>query len=241
MSVIKKHYSVKQNLARLVSLLTIACCVVTMCSFKAAYDDYQSSKPVQTSNQIIDQQETMSKTSAADAISKTNENNLMAVTEKKEYQAKVEQVEKDRAEEAKRQKALLAKKKKEAAEKAKASEEAEANTEKTTDSNYTWSGAKLSKASGTVMGPSGKETYYNLDMSGVVQTMRRLGYSEAKYPYAVRADGVKTLGGYVMVAANLNLRPRGTLIKTSLGIGIVCDTGGFASSNPRQLDIATTW
>ena len=44
-----------------------------------------------------------------------------------------------------------------------------------------------------------------------------------------------------MVAANFSIRPRGTTIETSLGTGIVCDTGGFARSNPTQLDIATSW
>lgn len=108
-------------------------------------------------------------------------------------------------------------------------------------SDYKYNGVVLSKGRGTVRGPSGKETYYNLNMNGVIRIMRSKGFSEAKYPYAVRADGVKTLGGYVMVAANLNLRPRGSLVKTSLGMGIVCDTGGFASRNPTQLDVATAW
>ena len=49
------------------------------------------------------------------------------------------------------------------------------------------------------------------------------------------------LGSYVMVAANLSVHPRGSLVPTSLGTGIVCDTGGFAASNPNQLDIATSW
>ena len=78
-------------------------------------------------------------------------------------------------------------------------------------------------------------------MSGVVSIMRRKGFSEAEYPYNVRADGVKCLGPYVMVAAHLGNRPRGSKIQTSLGTGIVCDTGGFAASNPNQIDIATSW
>ena len=49
------------------------------------------------------------------------------------------------------------------------------------------------------------------------------------------------LGDYVMVAANFGLRPRGSLVPTSMGMGIVCDTGGFAAANPTQLDIATAW
>lgn len=44
-----------------------------------------------------------------------------------------------------------------------------------------------------------------------------------------------------MVAANLNIRPKGTLVTTSMGIGIVADTGGFATGNPNQIDIATNW
>lgn len=104
-----------------------------------------------------------------------------------------------------------------------------------------YSGTKLSRSRGSIQGPSGKETYYNLNMNGVVSIMRRQGFSESEYPYNVRADGVKCLGPYVMVAAHLGKRPRGSKVKTSLGTGIVCDTGGFASSNPTQIDIATAW
>lgn len=104
-----------------------------------------------------------------------------------------------------------------------------------------YSGAKLSRLRGSIQGPSGKETYYNLNMSGVVSIMRRMGFSESEYPYSVRADGVKCLGPYVMVAAHLGKRPRGSKVQTSLGAGIVCDTGGFASSNPTQIDVATAW
>lgn len=104
--------------------------------------------------------------------------------------------------------------------------------------NGGWSGSVLSPMAGVNMGPSGKETYYNLPMDGVIATMRRMGNND---PYWVRADGVKMLGNYVMVAANLSIRPRGSLVPTSLGMGIVCDTGGFAYSNPTQLDIAVSW
>lgn len=101
-----------------------------------------------------------------------------------------------------------------------------------------WNGQKLTPQAGSIMGPSGKETYYNLDMSGVVRIMRSMGNKDK---YWVRGDGVKMLGKYVMVAANLQLRPRGSHIQTSLGMGIVCDTGGFAAHNATQLDIATNW
>lgn len=87
-----------------------------------------------------------------------------------------------------------------------------------------------------------KETYYNLDMSYVVELMRYEGYSEEDYPYSVSDEnGCKMLGNYIMVAANLDRYPKGTIVETSLGMGIVCDTGEFAVSNPNQFDIAVTW
>lgn len=104
-----------------------------------------------------------------------------------------------------------------------------------------WAGDVLSKSKGAIYGPSGKETYYNLDMSGVIRAMRYAGYSEEEYPYWIREDGVKMLGSYVMVAANYEIRPKGAIIQSSLGYAIVCDTGGFARSNPTQLDIAVSW
>ena len=104
--------------------------------------------------------------------------------------------------------------------------------------NTRWKGPVLTKSRGTIMGPSGKETYYNLNMDGVVRIMRRMGNNDE---YWVREDGVKMLGDYVMVAANLDIRPRGSLVETSLGMGIVCDTGTFAKRNPYQIDIAVSW
>lgn len=104
-----------------------------------------------------------------------------------------------------------------------------------------WNGQVLNAWLGTVQGPSGRETYYNLPMSGVISIMRDLGYSEEEYPYWVRRDGCKMLGDYIMVAANLQLRPRGTIVETSLGIGLVCDTGGFAQYNEYQIDVAVDW
>ena len=101
-----------------------------------------------------------------------------------------------------------------------------------------WNGQRLNRVLGTINGPSGKETYYNLNMDGVIAIMRRMGNND---PYWIREDGVKMLGDYVMVAANLHLRPRGSYVLTSLGMGIVCDTGGFARRNPYQLDIAVNW
>ena len=99
----------------------------------------------------------------------------------------------------------------------------------------------LTKSGGVFQGPSGKETYYNLPMGNIITEMRNKGYSVEEYPYYIREDGAKMLGPYVMCAANLSVRPKGTILETSLGMAIVCDTGGFASGNPTMLDMATDW
>ena len=101
--------------------------------------------------------------------------------------------------------------------------------------------APLTPEAGTVEGYSGRETFYNLPMEGVVEIMRAEGYSEEEYPYWVREDGCKMLGDYIMGAAHLPTSPRGTILPTSRGMGIVCDTGAFAEQNRRQIDIAVDW
>lgn len=102
----------------------------------------------------------------------------------------------------------------------------------------TWTGSRLTRLGGVNYGPSGKETYYNLNMSGVVRIMRNMGYSEAEYPYWVRKDGCKMLGPYIMAAANLTNHPRGSIVESSLGWTIICDTGYLQWD---QLDIAVSW
>lgn len=104
--------------------------------------------------------------------------------------------------------------------------------------DYEWDGDVIDSYVGTVKGPSGKETFYNLPMGGVIDIMESLGYTGE---YWVREDGAKMLGDFIMVAAELGSRPKGTIIKTSLGWAVVCDTGGFAKWNSTQLDIATAW
>ena len=104
--------------------------------------------------------------------------------------------------------------------------------------SYNWDGPVLSRSKGSVYGPSGKETYYNLNMSGCVRNMNRRGYY---YDVWVRNDGCKMFGDYIMCAANLGVHPFGSLVECSLGTCIVVDTGGFAAGNPNQLDIAVTW
>ncbi|HCK87493.1 MAG TPA: hypothetical protein DHW39_01655 [Erysipelotrichaceae bacterium] len=102
----------------------------------------------------------------------------------------------------------------------------------------TWDGRKLTRSNGTIMGPSGKETYYNLRMNYVVELMHDAGFQGE---YWVRSDGVKMFGDYVMVAADFSIRPKGTILPTSLGMGIVCDTGTFIYTNRYQIDIAVNW
>ena len=107
---------------------------------------------------------------------------------------------------------------------------------------YSWTGAILNPSSGSVAGPSGKETYYNLDMSGVISGMRSLGFDAVNYPYWVRSDGAKMLGPYVMVAADLSAHPKGSIIDISLGQAIVADTGGFVNNGSgTKVDVAVTW
>ena len=100
---------------------------------------------------------------------------------------------------------------------------------------------RITKERGGYMGPSGRETYYNLWMGNCVAYMRELGYDEILYPEWTRDDGAKMLGNYVMCAANWKTRPRGTIIPTSLGDAIVVDTGEFVADYPNGVDLAVDW
>lgn len=157
---------------------------------------------------------------------------------------KTDMIQKAKKEAEAKKKAEEEKKKAEEEEKAKQKAEQEqaqtAQVQQNTQpqTSPSWNGSVLSPSAGVNYGPSGKETYYNLDMSGVVSIMRGMGNND---PYWVREDGCKMLGNYIMVAAHLGTHPRGSLVETSLGTGIVCDTGGFAAGNANQLDIATNW
>jgi soluble cytochrome b562/3D (Asp-Asp-Asp) domain-containing protein len=96
----------------------------------------------------------------------------------------------------------------------------------------------LTKSSGVNYYGEQKETYYNLNMSRVVNNAQNAGLEG---DYWVREDGAKMFGDYVIVAANQDVHPYGSTVETSIGTGIVLDTGGFASGNPTQVDIATDW
>lgn len=100
---------------------------------------------------------------------------------------------------------------------------------------------RLTASLGVVYGPSGRETWYNLPMEGVIEIMRNMGFTEEEHPFWIREDGCKMLGDYIMVAANHEIRPRGSLLETSLGTGRVCDTGAFVLTDPTGVDIAVDW
>lgn len=97
----------------------------------------------------------------------------------------------------------------------------------------------LTKQNGVFFYNGKRESYYNLDMSGVVAIMHQLGF---KGEYSIRSDGAKLFDGKVMIAADLSVYPRGTILYTSLGESIVCDTGGFVRQyGSSAFDIATNW
>lgn len=132
------------------------------------------------------------------------------------------------------------------------------------DSSYTlegWKpdpdGSKLTKLGGVNYYYNQKETYYNMDMSNIVKSLTardswlwpqicKAGNQKnfkKSYKYWIRPDGVKMFGPYVMIAAKLSVHKRGSLMPTSLGMGVVVDTGGFAhtANGAHWVDIATNW
>ena len=114
----------------------------------------------------------------------------------------------------------------------------EAADEASDEASGSWDGAVLNPVDGVNAGPSGKETFYNLDMSGVLDIMYEEGFEG---DYWINEDGCKMFGDYIMVAADQSIRPLGTIVETSLGTGIVCDTGDFIFEYPYGLDVAVTW
>ena len=113
-------------------------------------------------------------------------------------------------------------------------------TEPETEPVYEYAGQVLTPQAGTVNGPSGKETYYNLNMSGVVANAKNAG---VEGDYWVRNDGAKMYGSYVIAACDVSgmVHNRYDVVSTSLGDAICLDTGYFAYSDPYQIDLATTW
>ena len=99
----------------------------------------------------------------------------------------------------------------------------------------------LTKSKGAQMWTDSKgvvhrETYYDLNMSRVMQACGQGGF------YEVRFDGIKVdRDGYVIIAANYGRYPRCSITETSVGMAKVYDTGGFAANHPDGFDIATDW
>lgn len=85
-------------------------------------------------------------------------------------------------------------------------------------------------------GVSHRETYYNLNMNVVI------GACGPGNSVNIRADGAKVdKDGYILVAAHLGNYPRCSVVETSMGLGKVYDTGGFAKNHPYGFDLATNW
>lgn len=116
---------------------------------------------------------------------------------------------------------------------------------------------KLTASGGVAIGPTGmKETWYDMNMSGVVNKMKKeygidLGQPWINFDKDSPAYGCKMYGDYIMVAADTvegggNVK-RGDIVETSLGLGIVVDHEGEASTEREnntgviRVDIATTW
>ncbi len=86
------------------------------------------------------------------------------------------------------------------------------------------------------------ETYYNLPMDQVVRNMADRGTEYENPEITVREDGMKLFNGLIMVAADTNRLPYGTLVETSRGPGIVVDhCASAASVDYIWYDLAVTW
>lgn len=96
--------------------------------------------------------------------------------------------------------------------------------------NTNYSSGVLTPSGGVNSFNGNTETYYNLDMSGVISNAQSMGIQGN---YWVRDDGVKMYGDYVIVASQ---HDKGTIIDTSLGTGIVLD---YCPAD--TVDIATAW
>lgn len=104
--------------------------------------------------------------------------------------------------------------------------------------HYMEPGKTIDPVCGVFQGPWLKETYYNLDMSYCIEIMKvHFGIDKG---YWVREDGVKMYGDYIMVAADTNVYPKGSIVETSLGRAMVVDHCEAAEWCP-EFDIAVTW
>jgi len=97
----------------------------------------------------------------------------------------------------------------------------------------------LTKKGGVNYYEGRKETYYNLPMDRIYEKAdKNFGSHHKRW---VDKRGVKYYGTYIIIAAPFDVYPYGTNVETSLGTGIVLDTGAFAETNKNQIDIAVDW
>ena len=97
----------------------------------------------------------------------------------------------------------------------------------------------LTKKGGVNYYDGHKETWYDLDMSRVVKKAKSKGVPG---DYWENENGLKMYGRFVIVAADFETHPYGSVVLTSLGVpGMVLDTGAFAETDPNQIDIAVNW
>ena len=206
-------------------------------------DNKEYTTAINTAEVSIDALKAVGDSADGNYVYVQNANVLIKSSIKSNVKYTQDQIKKAKAEIKKAKEKKKAEAKRKAAEEAKKKKEADEAKAAANTINTGWDqSGQLNTFSGVYYGPSGKETYYNLDMSGVVNIMRNMGYSEDAYPYWVREDGCKMLGNYIIVACNLDIRPRGTIIATSLGTAIVCDTSPvFVGDNATQVDVAVNW
>ena len=91
---------------------------------------------------------------------------------------------------------------------------------------------------GTIQYNGHRETWYDLDMSRVIEKADAY-YGIDEDAYQVREDGVKTYKGFVICAVDKSV-PYGTFIETSRGIGIALDYHTIKNGK-NTVDIATAW
>ena len=101
--------------------------------------------------------------------------------------------------------------------------------------DWLWGGEQLSPEHPEVDGPSGTETFFNEDVSSMVENMKG-------YTYWVRDDGIRMLDKYIICKAKLEetathrYSPIGKIIHTTVGLCIIC-----SNDTEKDVEIAVTW
>ena len=94
----------------------------------------------------------------------------------------------------------------------------------------------LTSTIGRIQFQGHQETWYNLPMHNIVAKAQKNGI---KGDYWEREDGCKMYGSWIICAGAKDRY--GEVLETSLGYGMILDSGEFAKSNPEAIDIAVTW